>query len=121
MSGTFPGVFSNTTNRPPRSADENVNGISGLSKVNDRVSVSCVTPDSVLIIDIACALNSFERIIFACKNTVIWPGCCPGMLYLFAGISFTADVSTEGADRKFSVWDVYKEFPISLSVLHRFT
>jgi hypothetical protein len=34
---------------------------------------------------------------------------------------FTADVSTEGADRKFLFWDVSKEFPISLSVLHRFT
>jgi hypothetical protein len=35
--------------------------------------------------------------------------------------AFTADVSTEGADRKFLFWDVSKEFPISLSVLHRFT
>jgi hypothetical protein len=33
----------------------------------------------------------------------------------------TADVSTEGADRKFLIWDVSKEFPISLSVLHRFS
>jgi hypothetical protein len=34
---------------------------------------------------------------------------------------FTADVSTGGVDRKFLFWDVSKEFPISLSVLHRFT
>jgi hypothetical protein len=45
--------------------------------------------------------------------------CIPFAVDLIVALSIiTADVSTEGADRKFLFWDVSKEFPISLSVLH---
>jgi hypothetical protein len=33
---------------------------------------------------------------------------------------FTANCSTEGANENFPIWDVFKEFPISRSVLNGF-
>ncbi|KAJ6557073.1 hypothetical protein DFH09DRAFT_1084424 [Mycena vulgaris] len=37
------------------------------------------------------------------------------------GFEITADCSTEGANQNFQFWDIFKEFPISQPILHRFT
>jgi hypothetical protein len=46
-------------------------------------------------------------------------GCDRRKIYMIC--LFTANCSTEGANQKSLLWDVFKEFPISQSVLHRFT
>ncbi|KAJ7429465.1 hypothetical protein B0H11DRAFT_1944803 [Mycena galericulata] len=43
---------------------------------------------------------------------------CGGMFTIEEGV--TANVSTEGANKKFPIWDIFKEFLIPQSVLHRF-
>lgn len=46
--------------------------------------------------------------------------CEKGFFYKYFH-SITAIISTEGAAKSFPIWDVFREFPVSPSVLHQFT
>jgi hypothetical protein len=56
--GIFLWLFCNISSRPPKSAVENVKGISALSKVSESAIPSCAMLDTLMIFNSILGLNS---------------------------------------------------------------